>query len=377
MVGSPPPGQRVSAFSERVVPLLEGLFLVQARVEPFSKTVALVFKRDRDWKPPSAAADDAWLGDEEEEAGGGVEGGRQQGGEELLLDDRGNFVLTEGVEAGMSEEAWEEHAFIAEGEGSDGEARGQKETGRGDDGGAEMWLDAAAAGMPRVIALNSDRKVITAAPAEEKNGGLWKGIGRRFYPGGVEKTVPTLDMSKEAWVEALMGAREGEGASPVLKTALLNAFAGMSPALVYQIIGGAGIPSHELCDDLTTHDFDRLYKIWKGWLWSLQDSNFAPVWSAASSRYSVVAWPRPEGYEKEEEGWEEEAEEVVEEGQFESVSVMVASYYQAAELKVRNHAFGQSLEMRRRSSGGEHSCVRTLQSPAPAWFFHLDTRRGS
>lgn len=137
--------------------------------------------------------------------------------------------------------------------------------------------------------------------------------------------------------------------SPTLKSNLLNSFAGLSPALVYQIISGAGIPTDEPVDTLTGDDIDRLYKIFRGWLWSLEDSNFSPSWAPGSSRYSVIAWPSPESSEEDHSEWDDEGEgkDGLGDGtdlSFESISDMVSMYYTSAELEEVRGSLSTKLE---------------------------------
>jgi len=343
MHGEPPLLDDRSAFSTRVEGVLKGLHAVEIRVEPFSRIVCLTLKNDKEWSPPLGEAD----GD----------GGRdhsnvslqRQGGE--VQDDAAGMLSADeaySVESvGPSSEENEEDDELAK----DSEARVKSF-------GAELWLDASQAGMPRVFALNDDRKAVTAAPAEDRNGNLWKGIGRRYYPPQVDLACPSLEQPMEewlAWIKEDLSARhrdrdesfkegspssEGESGpqshgTPLLRTVLLRRFAGLSPALIHQMLSGAGIPFDEPVDTLSLDDMKRLHKIWRGWLWTLRDGIFVSAYDQERdpTRFRVVDWPSPKD---EEDSFDtEDQDTATAEGQFQfnSVSHMVSCYYQMAELE--------------------------------------------
>ena len=208
--------------------------------------------------------------------------------------------------------------------------------------------------------------------------------------------------------------REGEGgaasASQSVKGALMRSYRGLSGDLVEQMLSAAGIPRGELLRTMSEDDFARLYGVWSGWLWVLEDRVFR-----ASARdtlaglvqarrvYSVVGWPEPggsrasEGMMEDEEDeedrlpQEEEGEgdgeetELAEQGEgggggasaplgagdaiyFDSAAACVQWYYQWAELlelekDLSERVASQAMTRLQESAHGPHPPYQGAQTP--------------
>ena len=149
-----------------------------------------------------------------------------------------------------------------------------------------------------------------------------------------------------------------------VKGALMRRYRGLSGDLVEQMLSAAGMPRGEMLRTMTHEDFSRLFRVWSGWLWALNDGLFRASARGAlqdlpsgRAMYSVVAWPEPsESSGQDEESWEaedgEEDQEEDEEGgeeqgdivYFDSVAEGIEWYYQWAELSEMEKALGDATE---------------------------------
>ena len=203
--------------------------------------------------------------------------------------------------------------------------------------------------------------------------GRARGGGRGGSMGGREK--------QDAEERAAEGSAGRGGGELSVKGALMRRYRGLSGDLVEQMLSAAGIPRGEMLRTMAQEDFSRLFRVWTGWLWALNDGLFRASargalkgLPAGRAMYSVVAWPEPSAFAASESGgqggewWDEDQGEEEEEEEppgrgdqgaaiyFDSAAEGVEWYYQWAELaeleKTLQDATGRALKQMRDKKAG-------------------------
>lgn len=356
--------------------LLQGLHLVRAQVLGFSRVLRLDFS-DRS----RTAVDPPPLGGVVREQGGEGEGGAGR----TVPDDSEEEDPDEVEPFGMAEDVFEQD-----------DAPPPVDQDEPPEVTGHVYFEGAGqSGNARLVLVGNDNRVVTAAPPVDRAGNVWQRIGRRYLEPGVstrrsggeddetseappeteadhQRAEPTLLENQEEWVARVQSALAptGEPAGSI-RQALLQAYQGLSPALVQQMVSAAGIPGSEPLGSLSAADWASLSRIWKGWLWALADGNFDAVIEGDGMRYAVVPWPSPpadllgstensaENEDDEKSGGEAPPGAGGAEGQrFDSVSACVSAYYQALAFSEAHGRLCQEVEG---AMGGQRAKIASFK----------------
>ncbi|MGF1673887.1 MAG: NFACT family protein [Rivularia sp. (in: cyanobacteria)] len=101
-------------------------------------------------------------------------------------------------------------------------------------------------------------------------------------PPKLTNAIPSLDQSLENWqerVSLIPGA---------IKRQLPKIYRGVSPALVESMLLAANLTTESTTDNLTSEEWQLLFKQWQEWLKALQFEQFQPGWT--STGYTVLGW---------------------------------------------------------------------------------------
>ncbi|NJN08131.1 MAG: fibronectin-binding domain-containing protein [Richelia sp. RM2_1_2] len=101
-------------------------------------------------------------------------------------------------------------------------------------------------------------------------------------PPKLTTAIPSLDESLENWqerVSLIPGA---------IKRQLPKIYRGVSPALVESMLLAANLSTESTTDNLTSEEWQLLFKQWQEWLKALQFEQFQPGWT--STGYTVLGW---------------------------------------------------------------------------------------
>ena len=101
-------------------------------------------------------------------------------------------------------------------------------------------------------------------------------------PPKLTTTIPSLDESQQDWQERV-GLIPGK-----IKRQLPKNYRGVSPALVESMLIGANLNTEITTDELTSKQWNLLFKQWQQWLKALQQEKFQPSWTKTG--YTVIAW---------------------------------------------------------------------------------------
>ncbi|MBE9213736.1 NFACT family protein [Plectonema cf. radiosum LEGE 06105] len=101
-------------------------------------------------------------------------------------------------------------------------------------------------------------------------------------PPKLTTAIPSLDESLENWqerVSLIPGA---------IKRQLPKIYRGVAPALVESMLLAANLSTESTTDNLTSEEWQLLFKQWQEWLKALQFDQFQPGWT--STGYTVLGW---------------------------------------------------------------------------------------
>ncbi len=101
-------------------------------------------------------------------------------------------------------------------------------------------------------------------------------------PPSLTSAIPSLDESQQHWqerVSLIPGA---------IKRQLPKNYRGVSPALVQSMLQAANISTESTTDNLTSKEWQKLFKRWVEWLKALQEEKFKPGWTTRG--YTVLGW---------------------------------------------------------------------------------------
>mmetsp|Transcript_42157 Transcript_42157/g.132796 ORF Transcript_42157/g.132796 Transcript_42157/m.132796 type:complete len:860 (-) Transcript_42157:513-3092(-) len=319
-----------SAFSTLMQESLRDLYLTRVELVPFARLVRLDFtERTLSTQAENAEEEAAGVSDDEVFS---VEG----------LYDENSESMSEGSEQESPEDA------------AGGEAQGvmqdKEEQGESEEGAAvqeervvsSVYLQLMFRGETRVVLVDQGGRVVSTAPGTDKKGNVWSKVGKKYMDPTEEELMnygaaPSLATGFEDWCRAIT---EKGNESLSVKRCLMQSFRGLSVELCDQMLSAAGIPTSENVNTMSQDDYDRLYRVWVGWLWSLNDRNFRPrvrggeVFGGGGEML-VIDWPEPNDFSSQEhhEGEEESVEQERSELEFDRVSDCVRWYFEWAELK--------------------------------------------
>ncbi|MEB3219218.1 MAG: NFACT RNA binding domain-containing protein [Nostocales cyanobacterium 94392] len=101
-------------------------------------------------------------------------------------------------------------------------------------------------------------------------------------PPKLTTAIPSLDESPENWQERVSLI------PGTIKRQLPKIYRGVSPALVESMLLEANISTESTTDNLTSEEWQLLFKQWQEWLKALQLEQFQPGWT--STGYTVLGW---------------------------------------------------------------------------------------
>jgi predicted ribosome quality control (RQC) complex YloA/Tae2 family protein len=73
-----------------------------------------------------------------------------------------------------------------------------------------------------------------------------------------------------------------------LQKMLMQAYGGLSSALVKTLLAAADLHPHQPANALSQADWDRLFAVWQVWLTRLDQGQFDPGWTETG--YTVLGW---------------------------------------------------------------------------------------
>lgn len=126
-----------------------------------------------------------------------------------------------------------------------------------------------------VLLTNAQQEIITAAhQVSEKQSSVRPiSTGDRYqHPPAIVGTLPKPSDTFEIW-QSRVGLVPGK-----LRKMLLQAYSGLSSALIRQLVGAAKLDPEQLTTSLTSADWHRLYDQWQRWLTALATQTFQPGW---------------------------------------------------------------------------------------------------
>lgn len=136
-----------------------------------------------------------------------------------------------------------------------------------------------------VILVNGKNQIVTAAHQVSDQQSRVRPIqtGQPYeLPPALITPLPNLQEAQESWQERVMLIPTN------LKKMLLQAYGGLSSALVHSLLGAADLDPGQSPDTMTQADWDRLFCIWQQWLSRLDRGEFEPGWTKTG--YTVLGW---------------------------------------------------------------------------------------
>jgi predicted ribosome quality control (RQC) complex YloA/Tae2 family protein len=136
-----------------------------------------------------------------------------------------------------------------------------------------------------VILANGQNQIVTAAHQVSDQQSRVRPIqtGDPYtMPPAMMTNLPSLQESQAAWQERVTLVPTD------LKKMLMQAYGGLSSALVRSLLRAADVSPQTHPADLRQADWDRLFVVWKKWLTRLQQGPFQPGWTETG--YTVLGW---------------------------------------------------------------------------------------
>lgn len=136
-----------------------------------------------------------------------------------------------------------------------------------------------------VILTNADHLIVTAAhQVSEQQSSVRPILTGQPYepPPSLTRAIPSLSEPQQRWQERV-GLVPG-----ILKRRLIEAYRGLSPALIQSLAEMAGLDPNQTTDTLSDAQWQQLFIRWLEWLQSLEKQEFQPGWTA--SGYTVMGW---------------------------------------------------------------------------------------
>jgi predicted ribosome quality control (RQC) complex YloA/Tae2 family protein len=136
-----------------------------------------------------------------------------------------------------------------------------------------------------VMLTNAQQEIVTAAHQVNeqqsrvrviRTGGLYEA------PPAILGPLPKAEEPFEQW-QSRISLVPGP-----LRKMLLKAYSGLSSALIQQMLIAANLPADLTTDQMTEHQWQRLFTQWQTWLSNLQTHTFQPGWSETG--YTVLGW---------------------------------------------------------------------------------------
>jgi predicted ribosome quality control (RQC) complex YloA/Tae2 family protein len=136
-----------------------------------------------------------------------------------------------------------------------------------------------------VILANAQNQIVTAAHQVSDQQSRVRPIqtGAQYeLPPAMLNTLPGLNESQASWQERVSLVPS------TLKTMLMQAYGGLSSALVRSLLAAADLHPNQPANALSQADWDRLFATWQSWLTRLETGQFEPGWTETG--YTVLGW---------------------------------------------------------------------------------------
>ncbi len=136
-----------------------------------------------------------------------------------------------------------------------------------------------------VILTNAENLIVTAAhQVNEQQSSVRPILTGQPYelPPSLTRAIPSLSEFQQRWQDRVSVV------PGLLKRRLLEAYRGLSPALVQSLIAMAGLDPNQTTETLTDGQWQQLFIRWLEWLQSLEKQEFQPGWT--STGYTVLGW---------------------------------------------------------------------------------------
>lgn len=136
-----------------------------------------------------------------------------------------------------------------------------------------------------VILANAKNQIVTAAHQVSDQQSRVRPIqtGDPYeLPPAMMNTLPSLQESQASWQERVALVPTN------LKKMLMQAYGGLSSALVRSLLHTADLSPQQSPDTMTQADWDRLFTVWQDWLRRLDQGDFQPGWT--DTGYTVLGW---------------------------------------------------------------------------------------
>ena len=136
-----------------------------------------------------------------------------------------------------------------------------------------------------VILTDANRQIVTPAHQVSSTQSSVRPIqtGQPYhFPPPIIGTLPKLEESFTRWQEKV-SLIPGQ-----LKRQLLNSYRGLSPSVAVEIIKAAELTPEQSTEDLSSTDWQTLFKYWQEWLQILATRKFQPGWQEQG--YTVLGW---------------------------------------------------------------------------------------
>ncbi|MEB3339478.1 NFACT RNA binding domain-containing protein [Okeania sp.] len=101
-------------------------------------------------------------------------------------------------------------------------------------------------------------------------------------PPSLTNSIPSLQETQQQWQERISLI------PGLLWRNLIKNYRGLSQALVKPMIETAGLDPQKSTDDLTTSEWENLFRLWQKWLLMLEKLDFSSSWTSIG--YSVTGW---------------------------------------------------------------------------------------
>ena len=101
-------------------------------------------------------------------------------------------------------------------------------------------------------------------------------------PPSLTKSIPSLQETQQQWQERISLIP-----GPLWRNLIKN-YRGLSKALAKPMIETAGLDPQKSTDDLTTSEWENLFRLWQKWLLILEKLDFSSSWTSIG--YSVTGW---------------------------------------------------------------------------------------
>jgi predicted ribosome quality control (RQC) complex YloA/Tae2 family protein len=136
-----------------------------------------------------------------------------------------------------------------------------------------------------VILTNAQNQIVTAAHQVSDQQSRVRPIqtGASYeLPPAIMNTLPSLKESQVSWQERVTLV------PTTLKKMLMQAYGGLSSALVKALLTAADLHPNQPANALSQADWDRLFAVWQVWLTRLDQGQFDPGWTETG--YTVLGW---------------------------------------------------------------------------------------